>query len=109
MPLAELGGHLSFVLGILIALIGVIYRNDQKQYENWKKDADAKIQQLESQNLSQETRIATLIANAGAHSASMDRLATSIEKLDAKIDEFNTVLLQYMGRRPSPFPGKKDT
>ncbi len=100
------GGALSALLAIVVALIGVVYRNDQKAAERAEASKESRLLALEKQNTEQETRIATLNANASNHDYSMDRLTRAIEKLDDKIDSLTQSLV---GRKvtPPPFPATR--
>lgn len=110
MPTGELlgvvGGVLSLLVTIVLALVAVIYRNDRTVSDAEKNRIENRISALEKQNTEQETRIATLTANTIYHDTAMNRLALSIDKLDDKIDQLTHALSQYLGRRitPSPIP-----
>lgn len=103
-----LGTLISGLLTLVLALVAVIYRNDQKQYETAKTDIMTRITALEKQNTEQETRIATLVANATNHGSTMDRLADAVERLDEKVDAFTRVMGQVVtaiGRGYTTPPG----
>ena len=77
------GAALSGLLAVIVALIGVVYRNDQKALDAWKSDQTTRTVSLEKQNTEQETRIATLIANERHAERNDSRLLAALDRLDS--------------------------
>lgn len=98
---------LAGLLSLVVALISVIYRNDQKAYETSRGEMLLRIAALEKQNTEQETRIAVLSTNSQHSSENSSRLNATLDKLDGKLDEFGRELaglrteLVSLGRRLS--------
>lgn len=98
---------LAGLLSLVVALISVIYRNDQKAYETSRIEMLSRIAALEKQNTEQETRIAVLSTNNEHSSENSLRLNATLDKLDGKLDEFGRELaglrteLVSLGRRLS--------
>ena len=103
------------LLTLLLAVVSIIYRNDQKAAERYQADQAriraedlARTIALEKQNTEQETRIATLTANM-SHAGEVDtRLAVAIDKLDNKLDVLIDVMRDLTRRLTgSSFPASK--
>ena len=102
-----LGAAVSGLFSLVVILIGVVYRNDERTRTSDKAALEAKITALEGraaalekQNLEQETKLATIIANATNHNAAIDKLTSTIDRLDNKVDEFTRVLGQIVTMLP---------
>lgn len=76
------GAALSGLLTVIVALIAVIYRNDQRSSDSAKAEFQTRITALEKQNTEQETRIATIVANANNIQRDGDRIAEALGNLD---------------------------
>jgi chromosome segregation ATPase len=98
---------LAGLLSLIVALLSVIYRNDQKAYETSRVEMLARIAALEKRDTEHETRLAVLSTNNEHSSENSTRLNATLDKLDGKLDEFGRELaglrteLVSLGRRLS--------
>lgn len=88
---------LSGLVALVIALISVVYRNDQKVYDAFRAEVLARISALEKQNTEQETRIATLAADASHVQRDNNRLLTTLDNLDKTQNAILQELAQQRG------------
>lgn len=91
------GAALSLLLSLVVALIGVIYRNDQKVYDAFRTESLARHAATEKQNTEQETRIATLVADAGHVQRDNNRLLSTLDNLDKTQNAILQELAQQRG------------
>ena len=90
---------ITIVFGVVVALIGLVYRNDQKAFEAFKQEQRARTTALEGQNSAHERELAALTATQTNHDGGFEVVRTALDRLDSKVDQ----IMIYMGRRPTPY------
>lgn len=83
------GGFVSFFAMMVVGLVGVIYRNDREVAKATQATLESRVTALEKQNIEQETRIATITAQITFAREGNDRLISTLDRLDSRLDDMS--------------------